>query len=113
MNDSISETSVQPSILKSIIGETVADTLSVHDYLQLYLSDRTIINTHNVYEISAGCVKNFEGLAISRIDTNDPKAFVFIFSDARRLTVRLDDEAFNGPEAMTLHGEGFPIVVVP
>ena len=96
--------------LKRLVGLTIKDIVKLHDYLQLYLSDGTIVTIYNNYSFKKKSGELFEKKKIVSVsETKD--SIDFTIENVGNIIVSLNDEAFNGPEALELSKKNQPTII--
>lgn len=96
--------------LQILIGLITGKIEKVHDYVQVEFSDGTILSIFNNYAYEGDSLLSIEGNIVIAVEESD-KSVVIIFEGGKSLTVGLNDEDYNGPEAMVLRQEGkFPVI---
>ena len=97
--------------LEQLVGQRVTKSGIVHDHAQVIFGSAAILTINNDYTITD--TKNpaeLEGLTLTGVSQNAEEV-VLTFADGTALDVNLRPDAYHGPEAMTLHRQGQPIVV--
>ena len=101
------------SKLDIIIGILITEANKIADYFQIFFENGTILNIYNEYYFIPNKTFNLsqiKGFKIS--DVLESKSEVKItFSNKINLIIDLRDDAFKGPEAITLSVPGDPMVV--
>ena len=101
------------SRLTTLQGRAVRIALHVEDYLQVHFELGASLSIFNAVSLTGPVAEELEAINGKRllgVEESDEKA-TLRFEDGSAIEVDLRDEAFNGPEAMTLHLPGEPIVV--
>lgn len=101
------------SRLTTLRGRAVRTALQVEDYLQVHFElgcSLSIFNTMSLDGPVADDLGALFGKRLVDVDESSERA-ILRFEDGNTIEVDLRDEAFNGPEAMTLHIPGEPTVV--
>ena len=101
--------------LEVLAGHKVAEAVHIHDYFQIIFDDAAILTILNPYrcEDSPGQPRDTKLLTetlLEQVLELDHKVLLE-FSGGLRLSIDFSDEAFVGPEAMTLKRPGYPAVV--
>ena len=98
--------------LRRLEGQTVTDAVELHDYAQLYFGPNTILSVYNRHSCSPEGVSiaDLKGSMVTRVHESKDSV-VLEFLPRGDLYVDLRQEAYLGPEAMTLHVKGEPVVV--
>jgi len=96
--------------LRILIGLILEKIEEVHDYIQVVFSDGTILNVFNNYAYDGGSLLGIEGKAISSVNESDSSVVIF-FESGESLSIGLNDDDYNGPEAMVLRQDGKPPIV--
>ncbi|NOH29413.1 hypothetical protein [Vibrio mediterranei] len=91
--------------LQILIGLIIGKIEKVHDYIQVVFSDGTILSIFNNYVYDGDSVLSIEGNTVSAVEES-VNSVVIIFEGGKSLTVGLNNEDYNGPEAMVLRQEG-------
>lgn len=98
------------SILEKLASRKIDDAWVIHDYFQFVLDDRTRISVYNDFLLEKiQDIAHLRGLTISSV-VEDESRITFDFSGGKKLVVRLDSEAWYGPEAMELNRDDENIV---
>jgi hypothetical protein len=99
------------SQLKVLVNLRVESTAELHDYLQLFFEEGSILSIYNEFELSdSGDTNSLQGATLKKVEeTQDTIALDF--SNEQHLRIDLRDEAYRGPEAVVLHVPGKFIVV--
>ena len=77
------------------------EALEIHDYIQLKLSNGYVLSIYNNYFISLDSLSSFIGVAVKEIDLFEDRV-VIIFGNDALLNIGLNDDDYNGPEALML-----------
>ncbi len=96
--------------LQILIGLIIGKIEKVHDYIQVVFSDGTTLSIFNNYAYDGDSVLSIEGNRVSGVEES-ANSVVIIFEGGKSLTVGLNDEDYNGAEAMVLRQEGKSPVV--
>ena len=97
--------------LQILIGLSISKIEKVQDYIQIIFLDGSILSIFNSYVYDGKVLKDIEGKSI--MSTEESKSFMIIhFNSGHSLSVGLNEDDFNGPEAMTLKQDGKPLVVM-
>ena len=94
-------------------GRVVRTAEYVEDYLQFHFqlgSSLSIFNRASLSGPAAEDLDTIKGKRLVSVEESKEEA-ILRFEDGSSVQVDLRDDAFNGPEAMTLHEPGEPIVV--
>jgi hypothetical protein len=85
----------------------------VEDYLQIHFELGPSLSIFNTVALTGPVAEDLAAINGKRLLIADESAekATLRFEDESVIEVDLRDEAFNGPEAMTLHLPGEPIVV--
>jgi hypothetical protein len=103
-------------MLQELIGLKVLEIEVVfEEQLQVLFEDRICLSVYNKCRltISETTLENKQILAntfLSKVSENDQN-ITLLFSNGIELSIDMSEEAYQGPEAMTLHRPGQPIVV--
>ena len=96
--------------LQILIGLIIGKIEEVHDYIQIVFSDGTTLSIFNNYVYDGGSVLSLEGKEVKSVDKSGDSILI-VFDDGRSISVGLNDDDYNGPEAMVLKLEGkYPVV---
>ncbi|WP_316672702.1 hypothetical protein [uncultured Tolumonas sp.] len=96
--------------LQILIGLIIGKIEKVHDYIQIVFSDSTTLSIYNNYIYDGGSVLGIEGKMVRSVEESDNSVIIF-FESGESLSIGLDDNDYNGPEAMVLRQEGESPVV--
>ena len=96
--------------LQILIGLIIGKIEEVHDYVQVVFSDGTALSIFNNYVYDGGSVLSIEGKTVRSVEESD-SAVIISFEGGESLAIGLNDDDYNGPEAMVLRKEGKPPVV--
>ena len=96
--------------LNHLPGLVVEKIVKVHDYVQIYYSDRVIMNVYNNYQHNSETLSSIENCIVETAEENDQRVLIR-FVGGVFLSISLSDDAYNGPEALTLFVEGETPVV--
>lgn len=96
--------------LQNLIGLIIGKIEKVHDYIQVVFSDGTTLSIFNNYVYDGDLVRSIVGSTVRTVEECDCSV-VIIFESGESLTVGLNDDDYNGPEAMVLRQEGKSPVV--
>lgn len=96
------------SPLHNIQGKAVSKVVKIHDYIQLFFEGGWGLNIYNPFHFTSEKFSSIDDLAGLRVtSTKDDTSVASIhFSDGSSVSIRLDDDAYTGPEAMDLRGPG-------
>lgn len=98
------------SALQVLIGLVISGVEEVHDYIQLVFSNGTRLSIFNNYVYDGGSVLGLEGKEVKSIEESG-SAVVIVFEGGESLSIGLNDDDYNGPEAMVLKQEGKSSIV--
>ena len=90
--------------LQILIGLIIGKIEKLHDYIQIVFSDGTTLSVFNNYVYDGGSVLGIEGKTVRSIDESD-SSVIIIFESGESLSIGLDNDDYNGPEAMVLRKE--------
>jgi len=96
--------------LQALVGLMVSKIEKIHDYIQVVLSDGTTLNIFNNIYYDGGSVHTIEGKKIGCAEEVGNKVTI-TFEDGDNLSIGMDDDDYNGPEALILKRGGKPPVV--
>ena len=97
-------------ISKIMVGLIIKKIVEVHDYLQINFFNGMTLNIYNKYLYDYGPISSIEGKEIRSVVEADNEV-VFRFRDCSALIVGLQNEDYNGPEAMELKRKDEPPIV--
>lgn len=96
--------------LQILIGLIISNIEEVHDYIQIVFSDGTTLNIFNNHVVDGGSVLSIKGKKVESVEESG-SSVVIVFEGGESLSISLNDDDYNGPEAMELWQEGkSPIV---
>ena len=99
------------SQLDVLVGRVVTDALKVCDYVQLLFEKDISLNIYNALWLCNGDdLGVLNGATLLKVEEK-PDKLIFHFSNGKHLDIDLDDDAYNGPEALELNVPGQPTVV--
>ena len=96
--------------LQILIGLIVSKIEEVHDYIQIVFSDGANLSIFNNYVYNGGSVLGIEGKTVRSVEESG-NSVIILFDSGESLFIGLDDDDYNGPEAMVLRQEGKSPVV--
>jgi hypothetical protein len=96
--------------LQILIGLIINKIEVVHDYIQIVFSDGMILSIFNNYHYDDPSILAVEGMAVKSVDEGDSKITITL-ANGRYLSIGMEDDDYNGPEAMVLRREGESPVV--
>ncbi|WP_311567543.1 hypothetical protein [Photobacterium arenosum] len=96
--------------LQILIGLIIGKIEKVHDYVQIVFSDSTTLSIFNNYVYDGGSVLGIKGKTVRSVEESD-RSVIILFESGESLSIGLDDDDYNGPEAMVLRQEGKSPVV--
>lgn len=96
--------------LQILIGLIVSKVEKVSDYIQVVFSDGTTLSIFNNYAYDGDSIHDIEGKTVRFVEEPDDSVIIF-FESGESLSIGLDDDDYNGPEAMVLKREGESLVV--
>jgi hypothetical protein len=96
--------------LQILIGLIAGKIEKMHDYSQIVFSDSTTLSIFNNYVYDGGSVLSIEGKTVRSVEESD-SSVIILFESGDSLSIGLDDQDYNGPEAMVLRQEGKAPVV--
>lgn len=96
--------------LQILIGLIIGKIEKVHDYIQIVFSDSTTLSIFNNYVYDGGSVLGIEGKTVRSVKECDGSVII-LFASGESLSIGLNDDDYNGPEAMVLRQEGTSPVV--
>ena len=96
--------------LQILIGLIIGKIEEVHDYIQVVFSDGTTLSIFNNYVCDAGSILSIEGKTVRSVEESDSSVVIY-FEGGKSLSIGLNDDDYNGPEAMVLRQEGKSPVV--
>lgn len=96
--------------LQILIGLIIVNIEKVHDYIQVVFSDSTTLSIFNNYVYDGGSVLGIEGKTVRSVEES-ASSVVILFESGESLSIGLDDDDYNGPEAMVLGQKGKSLVV--
>lgn len=96
--------------LQILIGLIINKVEEVHDYIQIFFSDGTILSIFNKYVYDGGLVLGIEGKEVKSVEESEDGISI-VFGDSSTISIGLKDEDYNGPEALVLKLEGKSPVV--
>ncbi len=87
------------SVLNKIIGLNVSEVEKTYDYIQLHFPDNAKLSIFNNYicDVPLEQITNKKVMNIK----NSEDEITIGFEDEIFLSIRLDDQSYNGPEAMS------------
>ncbi|MBY0475581.1 MAG: hypothetical protein K2Q13_11050 [Nitrosomonas sp.] len=96
--------------LQILIGHIIKKVEEVHDYVQIVFSDGTTLSIFNNYRYDGGSILSIEGKAVKSIDKKEGNIIITL-ADGKCVSIGMEDDDYNGPEAIVLKREGeSPIV---
>lgn len=96
--------------LQVLIGLIIRKVEKVNDYIQIVFSDGTTLSIFNNYVYDGDSVLSIEDNTVRFVEESD-SSVVITFEGGKSLTIGLNDDEYNGAEAMMLRQEGkSPIV---
>ncbi len=98
------------SALQILIGLIIGKVEKVHDYIQIVFSDNSTLSVFNNYVYDGGSVLGTEGKTVRSVDESD-NSVIILFESGESLFIGLDDDDYNGPEAMVLSRDGMHQIV--
>jgi hypothetical protein len=96
--------------LQVLIGLVINKIEEVHDYIQIVFTDGTVLSIFNNYVYDAGSVVELEGKEV-KFAEEPCDTILIVFDDDSFVCVGLNDDDYNGPEAMVLKQEGKPPII--
>jgi len=96
--------------LQILVGLTIGSIEKIHDYVQIIFSDGTTLTIFNNFVFDFGRRSVIEGVEIKSVDESATALTIFFESEAS-LSIGLNADDYNGPEAMVLRREDTPAVV--
>lgn len=96
--------------LQVLIGLIINRIEEMHDYVQIVFSDGTTLSIFNNYAYDGGSLLSIEGKKLTSIEESSHLVRI-ILEDNDVLSVSLDDNDYNGPEAMLLKQRGKPPII--
>lgn len=101
--------------LQDTVGAKVLEAMMVHDYLQLFFENQTILTIFNLFHVldSEGRVQDTSFLKDGILNqvSESSQQVMMSFSTGVTLCIDLREQAYEGPEAMTLKRPGHPLMV--
>lgn len=91
--------------LQILVGLIIGKIEKVHDYVQIVFSDGTALSIFNNYVYDGGSVFGVEGKTVRSVEESG-SSIIILFESGESLSIGLDDDDYNGPEAMVLRQEG-------
>lgn len=99
-------------MLDVLNNKTITRVEVIHDYLQLYFADGSVLNIFNHFDLLGAWPHRSEGTSI--VGTAQSAAeFALVLSNGATLRIGLDEEDFVGPEAMEYVDQGGTRVTWP
>lgn len=96
--------------LQILTGLIIGKIEKVHDYIQFVFSDGTTLIIFNDYVYAGDCVLSIEGNTVGSVEESASSVIIH-FEGGKYLKVGLNDDDYNGPEAMVLRQVGISPVV--
>ena len=98
------------NVLREMIGVKIESVVFLHDYLQLVFLDGSILSVYNNYQFSEplDCASAYDEI----VDVIESTLQIQIYFKLRGvLSIGLEDDDFNGPEAIVFFKKGNPPIV--
>lgn len=96
--------------LQILIGLVISKIEEVHDYIQIDLSDGTTLSIFSNYVYDGGSALSIKDSKIQFVEEFGG-GIIILFDNGRSISVGLNHDDYNGPEAMVLRQEGKSPVV--
>jgi hypothetical protein len=99
------------SLIQSIKNLVVAEIKPQLDYIQLFFTDGTILNVYNNHKFNKRDVSALKMIFVKSVEELKDKLIVE-FDDHLTLSIGLEGDDYNGPEALALFRPGKPPVIL-
>lgn len=87
--------------LQVLTGLIIEKIEKVQDYIQIIFSDSTTLTVFNDYVIDSGSILSIEGKTVKFVEESD-SSVIILFESGESLFIGLNDDDYNGPEAIVL-----------
>lgn len=98
------------TLLQTIKNRRVREIKSQFDYIQLFFSDGMILNVYNNHKFSKGDASVLNKAFVTSVEELQDKVIIE-FDNHITLSIGLEDDDYNGPEALALFRPGEPSVI--
>jgi len=87
--------------LKMLLDTRLIESVQVHDYVQMQFSGERTLSVFNRLDTEPSSINMLEGRHVSFVEAND-RDVIIRFKEGGEVRIGMDDDSYNGPEAMTL-----------
>ena len=104
-----------PNILGLLVGRKIQKAEMIHDYLQLWFDNGSLLNIFNVFIVMGFEIRNLSeivGCEVVTVDVGNAEIAI-VFVDEKSIRIGMSDSDYQGPEAMEYIGVGGERVVWP
>jgi len=98
------------SLLETLGGSKISKIVQIHDYVQIYFENKSILTIFSEIFPEKNNLSMFEGKRVVSVIDEEDKAIINL-ENGQYISIGLRDQDYDGPEAMVLHREGENIVV--